>query len=323
MGLTTGWTFAAVVGMISVPGIVALLSKAVNGAFKAMFDGGEGTVLAAIRTDMDHGADKANPLAWMLLMGALVVALGFAAIVFAVRNLAILAWVCSAPLVLASLARAGDTRAVKAWVRVLLGLIFAPFAMILITPLVAGFQGALIADAVLLCLADVIMLRMIFHGIPYFGPRIGHAVRDAVEQNTSNRVARAVVKAGVPTFYENENTPRQPRTVDTPGRAASQHGALLAGAFGIRAKQPHGQLTTRSAIDKAEREAPRRQQVTEARRQAHLAAAAANPRPPAGGGQSGPGPAPGPSGGPRPPRTPAPAPVPNPSRGAPPPPRTP
>lgn len=326
MGASTGWTLAAVAGMASVPGVVMMLNEAVSAGFNTMFDGGEGTLFDTIKADLDHGADSGNPLAILVIVGALVVALGFALLVFMTRNLGILVWVCMAPLVLASLARGGDTSAVKVWAQRLLGLIFAPFALILVSPFVALVKGSLVMDGVLLLGADALMLRMIWHGVPWFGPRIAGAVRGAVESRTTNPVARAVVRAGAPSFYENENVPRGPRTVDTPGRSASRDRAALAGAYGIRAKAPAPRLTTDSAIDKARREAPRNQRLVEERQRARAAAATPNPNPRTGGGgrPSGPGPTPGPAGGGRPPRpTPNPAPAPNPSRGAPPPPRTP
>ncbi|MFG3001892.1 hypothetical protein [Streptomyces sp. NPDC048340] len=308
MGASTGWTLAAVAGMAAVPGVVLLFNQAVASAFLAMFDSNQGTLFAAIRDDLKHGADASNPLAQMIITAALCVALAFAVLVFMTRSLGILVWVCIAPLVLASLARGGDTSAVKVWAMRLLGLILAPFALILVSPFVAMVQGSLVMDAVLLVAADVLMLRMIVHGIPWFGPRIGGAVRGAVERRTTNPVVRAAVRAGSPDFYENENMPRQPRTVDTPGRAASQDKGALLGAYGIRPKQRTGRLTTDSAIDKARREAPRNQRLLEERRTARAAAATANPRPPGGGGRvAGTGPGPTPTA------------APNPNRGAPPP----
>lgn len=115
---------------------------------------------------------EGNPLAVLIILAALVVALAFAALVFMTRQLGILVFVCLAPLVLASLARGGDTSAVKTWAMRLLGLMFAPFALLLISPFVEFAKGSLVVDAVLLVAADALMLRMIFHGVPYFGPKV-------------------------------------------------------------------------------------------------------------------------------------------------------
>jgi hypothetical protein len=163
---------------------------------------------------------------------------------------------------------------------------FAPFALLLVSPFVQMVSGSLVMDAVLLVAADALMLRMIFHGIPYFGPKIAGAARGFVESRTTNPLARAVVRAGSPDFYEQENQPRMPRTVDTPGRAAHQDRGVLFAAYGIKQKQRSSRLTTQSAIDKTQREAPRNQQLIEARRAAR--AAAAQPRTP---GPRTPGPA--------------------------------
>ncbi|MEU3065035.1 hypothetical protein [Streptomyces subrutilus] len=329
LGYSTGWTLAAVVGMASVPGVVMLLNRSVSAALEAMLDSNETTLFEVIRQDMATGADSGNPLAILFIISALVVALAFATLVFMCRNLGILLFVCMAPLVLASLARGGDMGPVKKWAGRVLGLICAPFALILITPFVAMVQGALVMDAVLLVLADALMLRMIFHGVPYVGPRIAGAARGFVEQRTSNPLAHAVVRAGAPAYYEEESTPRQPRTLPTPGRAMQQDAGLLGGAYGIRPKQRSGRLTTDSAIDKVRREAPRNQRLIEERRQARAAAAngsSSNRGPASGPRPSGPDPAAGPlpMGGGRPPgAVPIPAPTPNPNRGAPPPPRTP
>ncbi|KOU78994.1 MULTISPECIES: hypothetical protein [unclassified Streptomyces] len=310
MGASTGWTLAAVAGMAAVPGVVVLLNEAVSSAFTTMFHSNESTLFAVIEQDLKTGADSGNPLAILIITAALVVALALAALVCMTRNLAILVFVCMAPLVLASLARGGDMTAVKTWAMRLLGLIFAPFALILVSPFVEFAKGALVVDAVLLVGADVLMLRMIFHGIPYFGPRIAGAVRGYVESRTSHPLAHAVVRAGSPTVYEQENTPRQPRTVDTPGRAAHRDRGVLLAAYGVQQRKRGAQLTTASAIDKAQREAPRSQQLIEARRQAR-AAAAQTTNPSIGATPSRPAPAPSPSsgpvrgaGGPPPPRNP-------------------
>ncbi|MFD4764320.1 hypothetical protein ACFWOJ_37535 [Streptomyces sp. NPDC058439] len=273
LGASTGWTLAAVAGMASVPGVVMLLNQAVSSAFTTAFDSDQSTLFKTINEDLDHGADSGNPLGILIIVSALVVALAFAALVFMTRQLGILAFVVMAPLVLASMARGGDTSAVRAWAMRLLGLMFAPFALLLVSPFVEMVSGSLVMDAVLLVAADALMLRMIFHGIPYFGPKIAGAARSFVESRTTNPLARAVVRAGSPDFYEQENNPRMPRTVDTPGRAAHQDRGVLYAAYGINQKQRSSRLTTASAIDKTQREAPRNQQLIEARRAARAAAA--------------------------------------------------
>lgn len=278
MGASTGWTLAAVAVMASVPGAVMLLNKAVSNAFTAAFNSNESTLFAVIRKDLDTGADAGNPLAILIIVSALVVALAFAALVFMTRQLGILALVCMAPLVLASLARGGDTAAVKLWAQRLLGLMFAPFALLLVSPFVAFAKGALVMDAVLLVAADALMLRMIFHGIPYFGPRIAGAARTVVERRTTNPVARAVVRAGAPDVYEQENTPRV-RTVDTPGRAASQDRGVLLAAYGIRQAPQPGRLTTESTIARVQQDAERTEQLSRARRQARAAVRPQTPAP--------------------------------------------
>ncbi|WP_327135913.1 hypothetical protein OG311_38085 (plasmid) [Streptomyces sp. NBC_01343] len=285
MGASTGWTLAAVAGMASVPGVVLLLSQATSSAFTVMFDSNESTLFAVIKGDLDHGADSGNPLAILIIIAALVVALGFAALVFMLRNLGILAFVCMAPLVLASLARGGDMSAVRAWAMRLLGLMFAPFALIVVSPFVEFAKGSLTVDAVLLIAADVLMLRMIFHGVPYVGPRIARATRRLVENRTTNPLALAVVRAGSPAFYEHENVRRGPRTLATPGRAASQDRGVLLAAYGLKPKPRPGQLTVPSAVDKVQREAPRAQQLIEARRQARAAASQTNTPGAAGSGR--------------------------------------
>ncbi|RPE41962.1 hypothetical protein EDD90_5062 [Streptomyces sp. Ag109_O5-1] len=269
MGASTGWTLVAVAGMASVPGAVMLLNKAVSGAFTAAFSSNESTLFGAISDDMQHGADSGNPLAILIIVSALVVALAFAALVFMTRQLGILAFVCMAPLVLASLARGGDTSAVKTWAMRLLGLMFAPFALLLVSPFVELAKGSLVVDAVLLVAADVLMLRMIFHGVPYFGPRVARAARTWVEGRTPSPLAHAVVRAGVPDFYEKENTPRGPRTLNTPGRALSQDRGVLFAAYGLNKPERSGRLTTTSAVAKETRDgresAARRQQLREVR----------------------------------------------------------
>ncbi|MGV9902377.1 hypothetical protein ACWDU8_07795 [Streptomyces sp. NPDC003388] len=276
MGASTGWTLTAVAAMAAVPGAVMLLNKAVSGAFTTAFDSNESTLFNVIRDDLEHGADAGNPLALLLIISALVVALAFAALVFLTRQLGILVFVCLAPLVLASLARGGDMTAVKQWAMRLLGLMLAPFALLLVSPFVALAKGSLVVDAVLLVAADALMLRMIFHGVPYFGPKVARGARTLVERNTTNPVARAIARAGAPDFYEQENTPRLPRTVPTPGRAMSQDRGVLFAAYGAKQPQRPGRLTTESAIASARRQATetatRNARITEVRRQARAAA---------------------------------------------------
>ncbi|WP_328698559.1 hypothetical protein [Streptomyces sp. NBC_00342] len=271
LGASTGWTLAAVAGMASVPGVVVLLNKAVSATFQAAFNSNESTLFKVIEHDLDTAVDSGNPLALLIIISALVVALAFAALVFMTRNPGILAFVCMAPLVLASMARGGETSAVRAWAMRLLGLMFAPLALLLITPFVQMAKGSLVMDAVLLVAADVLMLRMIFHGIPYFGPKIAGAARAVVESRTTNPIVRAAVRAGSPDFYEQENNPHT-RTVDTPGRAAHTDRGVLFAAYGVTQKQRSARLTTKSAIDKSQREAPRAQQLIDARRAARAAA---------------------------------------------------
>ncbi|MFG2351937.1 hypothetical protein [Streptomyces phaeochromogenes] len=265
MGASTGWTLAAVAGMASVPGIVMLLNRAVSEAFTVAFSSDEGTLFGVISRDMEDAADKENPLALLIIFSALVVALAFAVLVFMTRQLGILAFVCLAPVVLASLARGGDTDAVKRWATRLLGLMFAPFALLLVSPFAKLTEGSLVVDSVLLIAADALMLRMIFHGVPYFGPRIARGARAMVEARTNSPLARAVVRAGAPDVYEQENKPRGPRTVDTPGRAMSQDRGLLFAAYGISKPGRSGRLTTESAVAKTRREqsesAARRAQI--------------------------------------------------------------
>ncbi|MGW8635047.1 hypothetical protein ACWGNX_27135 [Streptomyces sp. NPDC055793] len=281
LGASTGWTLAAVAGMASVPGAVMLLNKAVSSAFTIAFNSDEGTLFGVIRKDMEDAADAENPLSIMIIFAALVVALGFAALVFMTRSLGILAFVCLAPVVLASLARGGDTSALKAWMMRLLGLMFAPFALLLISPFVQFTKGALVMDAVLLVAADVLMLRMIVHGVPYFGPRLAGAARTAVERRTESPLARAVMRAGAPNVYEQESTPRYPRTVDTPRRAMAQDGAVLFGAYGLNKQDRPGRLTTESASAKAARDTARTAQISAARTAARAAARPVSPGGPA------------------------------------------
>lgn len=283
MGASAGWTLAAVAGMASVPGAVMLLNKAVSAAFTAAFNSNESTLFGAISDDLTHGADAGHPLAILLIVSGLVVTLGFAALVFMTRQLGILAFVCMAPLVLASLAREGDMSAIKAWASRLLGLMFAPFALLLIAPFVEFAKGSLVVDTVLLVAADVLILRMIFHGVPYIGPRAARFARSVVERNTTHPLARRAVRVGVPDFYEQENTVRGPRTVDTPRRALSQDRGVLFAAYGLDQKPKAGRLTTASAVASARRSeadrAARATQINHARRQARAAAQPPTPNP--------------------------------------------
>ncbi|MEU1106571.1 hypothetical protein ABZ408_37275 [Streptomyces tibetensis] len=293
MGASTGWALVAVAGMASIPGAVMLLNKAVSTAFQVSFNSDESTLFGVIGHDLKHGADAYNPLGLLIIIAALVVALAFSALVFMTRQLGILVFVCMAPLVLASLARGGDTSAVRAWAGRLLGLMFTPFALLLVTPFVELAKGSLVVDAVLLVAADALMLRMIFHGVPYIGPRVAGAARALVESRTDHPLARAVVRAGAPTVYEQENVPRGPRTVDTPGRAASRDGGVLLAAYGLKQQQRPGHLTAASMVAKVHHEAPRRAQAAQAHRDAWAAASQQVSNPRAAGG---PTPAPAPNG---------------------------
>ncbi|MFE9499801.1 hypothetical protein [Streptomyces collinus] len=262
MGASTGWTLAAVAGMASVPGAVMLLNRATSTAFTAAFDSNESTLFPVILNDLKRTDD---PLAKLIIFAALVVALAFACLVFMTRQIGILVFVCMAPLVLASLARGGDTSAVKQWAQRLLGLMLAPFALLMLSPFVKLTQGSLVMDSALLVAADAIMLRMIFHGVPYFGPKVAGAARTFVENRTSNPLARAVVRAGSPDVYERENTPRGPRIVDTPGRAMSQDRGVLFAAYGVKQQQRPARLTTASAVAQARHNAARNAQLRQAR----------------------------------------------------------
>lgn len=272
MGASTGWTLAAVTAMGSVPVVVTALNKAVSAAFTTAFDSSEMTLFSTIRKDLKDGADSGHPLAILVIIAALVVALGFAVLVVMVRTPGMLLFVCMAPLVLGSLARGGDMSAVQTWAQRLLGLMFAPLALLLISPFVAFTKGSLVMDAVLLLAADVIMLRMIFHGVPYLGPRMASATRSLVEKHTSHPLARAAVKAGVPDHHEHENTPRGPRTVPTPGRAISQDRGVLLAAYGVKQRPRPGRLTTQSAISQINTDADRRNRLLAARRETRTTA---------------------------------------------------
>ncbi|MGW6493342.1 hypothetical protein [Streptomyces sp. NPDC055056] len=280
MGASTGWTLAAVAGMASVPGVVMLLNRAVSDAFTVMFASDESTLFTTISNDMDRGAD-ANPVGRLLMIAALVVALAFAVLVFLTRQIGILVFVCMAPLVLASLARGGDTSAVKAWATRLLGLMFAPFALLLLSPFVKLAQGSLAVDATLLVAADALMLRMIFHGVPWFGPRVARGARSFVENRTDNRLAHAVVRAGAPDVYERENAPAHLRTIDTPGRAIHQDRGVLLGAYGVPQRRRESQLTTASTITQVRERAARTTALTAERKRIRDATAAPDTNPPA------------------------------------------
>ncbi|MFF8391684.1 hypothetical protein [Cellulosimicrobium funkei] len=313
MGHSTGWTLVAVAGMASVPGAVMMLNKAVSAGFTAMFTSNEATLFGAIAKDLENGADSGNPLALLIIIAALCVALAFAALVFMTRQLGILVFVCMAPLVIASLARGGDTRAVQAWAQRLLGLMLAPFALLLVSPFVSLVKGSLVMDAVLLIAADVLMLRMIFHGVPYFGPRMARAARSMVESRTSNPLALRAVRAGVPDFYEQEDSPRGPRLVTTPGRAMGKDADVLFAAYGGRPRPRPGRLTTDSVIGQINNDQQRTQRLTDARRRARAAnQPAGSRRTPAAN------PTPAPTSG----RTPSTPSTPTPSPSSPPPPRS-
>lgn len=210
-------------------------------------------------------------MAQLLIISALVVLLAFAGLVFVARQLGTLAFVCAAPLVLASLARGGDTTAVRAWLNRLLGLLFTPMVLLLVTPFIPLTKESLVLDTVLLLAVCALMLRMIFHGVPYVGPRIAGAARSMVESRTTNPLARAVVRAGVPDVYEQENGPRGVRTVPNPGRAVHQDRGVLYAAYGVPHRPRPGRLTTASTIKQVQEGAERTARLTEARRQARTA----------------------------------------------------
>ncbi|MEU6460298.1 hypothetical protein ABZ849_38545, partial [Streptomyces sp. NPDC047065] len=113
-------------------------------------------------------------------------------------------------------------------------------------------------------------------GVPYFGPRLAGAARTMVERRTESPLARAVVRAGAPDVYEQESTPRYPRTVDTPRRAMSQDRGVLFGAYGLAKHDRPGRLTTESASAKAARDTARTAQIRAARQAARPASATAS-----------------------------------------------
>lgn len=283
MGATTGWTLVAVAGMSAVPVAIMKLNEAVSHAFTAAFNADETTLFGAIQHDLEKGGDAGNPLAQLLIISALVVLLAFAGLVYLTRQFGILAFTCAAPLVLASLARGGDTTAVRAWINRVLGLLFTPMVLLLISPFIPLTKQSLVLDTALLLAACGLMLRMIFHGVPYVGPRIAGAARSAIESRTTNPVARAIVRAGVPDVYEQENGPRGVRTVPTPGRAVHQDRGVLYAAYGVPHRPRAGRLTTASTIKQVNEGAERHARLTEARRQARTAnqpGAANQPRQP-------------------------------------------
>ncbi len=276
MGMSLGWTLAAVAGMASVPGVVVLLNKAVSQTLTAAFNGNEATLANVIREDLNSTYDL-GPLGSLLIISLLVVALAFAVLVYMTRQPGILVFVCLAPPVLASLARGGDTSAVWRWANRLLGLIFAPFALLILTPFVSLAKGNLVLDGALLVAADVLMLRMITHGVPYIGPRVARMARAMVEDRTDSLAVRGLMRAGVPDFYEEENTPRERRTIPTPGRAISRDKDVLYAAYGVSRPSRPGRPTTDSAVSKAQapKDADRYTRITHARQQARQQARAA------------------------------------------------
>ncbi|MEF9915699.1 MULTISPECIES: hypothetical protein [unclassified Streptomyces] len=267
LGHTTGYSLVAIAIMGAVPVTVDLLNTAVAEAFDKGINGHSGTLFGAIQAHLESGGDAGNPLAQLLILSALVVTMAFAGLVYFVRTPGILLFVCMSPLVLASLARQGNNSAVLLWMNRLLGLIFTPFILLLITPFTTLTKGSLVLDTVLLLVADALMLRMIVHGVPWVGPRIAMAARSSVERRTDNPFARAVVRAGVPDMYEQENGIRNHRVVPTPGRAVHQDRSALLGAYGINHRERPGRLTTASTIVQVQEGAERTAQIAQARRQ--------------------------------------------------------
>ncbi|WP_331725218.1 hypothetical protein OG215_41970 (plasmid) [Streptomyces globisporus] len=319
LGHTTGYSMVAIAIMGAVPVIVDQLNVAVAAAFEKGMGEGSG-LFAQIQKHLENGGDAGNPLAQLLILSALVVSMAFAGLVYLVRTPGILLFVCMSPLVLASLAREGNNGAVLLWMNRLLGLIFTPFILLVVTPFTELTNESLVLDTVLLLVADALMLRMIVHGVPYVGPRIAMAARSAVERRTDNPFARAVVRAGVPDMYEQESGIRNPRIVPTPGRAVHQDRNKLLDAYGVPHRERPGRLTTASTIAQVRDGAERTAAIAQARRQARATHA------PAGGA------APAPAGAPAAPRPAGPAPArptggtpagPPPGAAAPPAPRTP
>lgn len=301
LGHTTGYSVVAIVIMGAVPVTVDLLNTAVAEAFDKGIGDSSGTLFGEIQKHLESGGDAGNPLAQLLILSALVVTMAFAGLVYLVRTPGILLFVCMSPLVLASLAREGNNSAVLLWMNRLLGLIFTPFILLLITPFTTLTKGSLVLDTVLLLVVDALMLRMIVHGVPWVGPRLAMAARSAVERRTDNPFARAVVRAGVPDMYEQENGIRNHRVVPTPGRAVHQDRGALLGAYGIKHRERPGRLTTASTIAQVQEGAERTAQIAQARRQTRAAhapsggvgtpSAAARPAGPAPNRPTGPAPA--------------------------------
>ncbi|MFE9413929.1 hypothetical protein ACFYN0_34865 [Streptomyces sp. NPDC006704] len=278
MGVSTGSTLVAVVAMGSIPGIVEVLHRAIGEAFTKAFNSNEATLFGAIKDDLAHGADSGNPVGILVIMSALVVALAFAALVFVTREPGILVFVCMGPLVWASFAR-GDASGIRVWAMRLLGLLFCPFALLAVTPFVPMVRGSLVMDGVLLVAADVLMLRMIVHGVPWIGPRVAGAARTYVEGRTSSPLVHAALRAGAPDRAEQESVPRGPRIVPTPGRAMSQDSRAVLGAYGLRTPSRPGRLTTEAAVAQTRRDAARSAAIIAARRQARAAAQPPKPNP--------------------------------------------
>lgn len=280
LGHTTGYSMIAIAIMGAVPVFVDQLNRAVSEALKKGMGEGAG-LFAQIQQHLESGGDAGNPLAQLLILSALVVSMAFAGLVYLVRSPGMVVFVCMSPLVLASLAREGNNGAVLLWMNRLLGLIFCPFALLLMTPFTTLTNKSLVLDTVLLLVADAVMLRMIVHGVPYVGPRIAMAARSAVERRTDSPFARAVVRAGVPDMYEQENGIRNPRIVPTPGRAVHQDRNRLLAAYGVPHRERPGRLTTASTIAQVQEGAERTAAIAEARRRARATHAPSNRAAPA------------------------------------------
>lgn len=278
IGVSTGWTLVAVAGMAAVPGAIVLLNKAVSDALTTALNSNEGTLFVEIQKNLED-ADTYTVLGGMFIMAALVVALVVAGLVYVLRQFGILAFVLLAPIVLAALARGGDTTALRLWANRLLGLLFAPFALLLVLPFVSLTNGDLLLQSALLVAVDLLMLRMIWHGIPYIGPRVAGTVRKAVERNTDNRIALGLVRLGVPGAYEEENGARGMRTVPTPARALHKDRGALLSSYGLPSHTRSGRLTTPSTVAQIEVNAARTRELTEARRRARRTSGPAAPRP--------------------------------------------
>ncbi|MBK5993356.1 hypothetical protein JHN53_17240 [Streptomyces sp. MBT58] len=278
LGHTTGYSMIAIAVMGAIPPLVDQLNKAVAKAFNIGMGEGAG-LFAQIQQHLEQGGDAGNPLAQLLLLSALAVTLMFAGLVYLVRTPGILVFVLMSPLILASLAREGNNRAVLLWMNRLLGLICTPFILLIVTPATELTGGSLVLDVVLLLGADLLMLRMVWVGVPYVGPRIAMAARGAVERRTDSPIARAVMRVGVPTVYEQENGLRNHRVVPTPGRAVHQDSNTLLGAYGIKRPERPGRLTTASTIAQVQEGAERTAAIAQARRQARTTHAPASGAP--------------------------------------------